>query len=66
MMFRNSPLSDQDYAKVSEQTMDSLTEYLESHLESLAHLDPASIDIEYSVRARSLSLSPFLSLCKHR
>ncbi|GAA5843504.1 hypothetical protein JCM3766R1_004352 [Sporobolomyces carnicolor] len=42
------PLSDQDYAKVSEQTMDSLTEYLESHLESLAHLDPASIDIEYS------------------
>jgi hypothetical protein len=45
--------------------MDSLTEYLESHLESLPHLDPSSIDIEYSVSFTSLSLflsSPLSSL----
>ncbi|GAA5948434.1 hypothetical protein JCM3765_001418 [Sporobolomyces pararoseus] len=46
--YSTGPLSDQDYAKISEATMDSLTEYLESHLETLPHLDPASIDIEYS------------------
>ncbi|GAA5912079.1 ferroxidase [Sporobolomyces salmoneus] len=46
--YSTGSLSDQDYAKVSESTMDSLTEYLESHLESLPHLDPSSIDIEYS------------------
>ncbi|GAA5989975.1 hypothetical protein JCM5350_002353 [Sporobolomyces pararoseus] len=47
-IYTTGPLSDQDYAKISEATMDSLTEYLESHLEALPHLDPASIDIEYS------------------
>ncbi|GAA6021217.1 hypothetical protein JCM11491_001611 [Sporobolomyces phaffii] len=41
-------LSDHEYARISEQTMESLTEYLESHLEALPDLDPASIDIEYS------------------
>ncbi|GAA5883087.1 hypothetical protein JCM16303_006083 [Sporobolomyces ruberrimus] len=46
--YSTGDLSDQDYARISESTMDSLTEYLESHLESVPSLDPASIDIEYS------------------
>ncbi|GAA5939124.1 ferroxidase [Sporobolomyces koalae] len=51
-------LSDQDYSKLSESTMDHLTEYLESHLEALPNLDPASIDIEYSSGVLTLKLGP--------
>ncbi|GAA5821701.1 hypothetical protein JCM10212_004198 [Sporobolomyces blumeae] len=41
-------LSDQTYHKVADRTMDSLTEYLEEHLEQLSTIDTDGFDVEYS------------------